>query len=802
MTLLDRFRRSVPWEDPDPSARAEAVRKIEDQALLARIAASDQDARVRRATVRRLNVPAAVAPLLKDVDGDVREEAAEALLALAMSKDPALAGAAVAVIDDVRRLSRVVRTAPVAAVRETALSRIGDARTLATVAKTAEVPAMRLEALRRLDEAALVLEVAIKSEHKDVAAAAVERLTEPDALRAVASQARNRAASRRAEARLEAMLSTSDPMPHGEPEESPVEAWAAQANPSPVAPAYGMQVPVESMAQADDVAPLDEEPAPVAVAPPEESVAQVDEASPPMEETRQEQAADDVDHEPAESPAAHEPMPPEEPHAKEKRAARVARVEALCAKLEEMRALPGLTLRDAEAALRDSKSEPDDAAVVPGKLAQRLKAARSSLFFRIQELREADEWSRWGNAAVQEELCRRLEALVAREDHERVAAELRQADVRWAEVRFAPKDQARALRDRYQAARAQIKARLDDYYAKREEEGSKNLEQREALCVRAEALADSTDWLKASEELKALQATWKSIGPTPRRQGQKLWKRFHAACDRFFTRRHDDLRQRKSEWAANLQGKESLCQQAEALAGSTDWEAAAAEVRRLQGEWRRIGPVRRRKSEEIWGRFRRACDAFFDRYKRRDALEVEARLAERERLCGELEGLLTVEEGAQPPEGLADKVLSLQAQARQQSQLPVERESALASRFAAARDRLIEAFPESFRGTELDPQANRSRKEKRCERLEAMLPSGEAEDPAQLSGAALARRLKEALASNTIAGRADVATRQRADALEVEAAQAAWKRLGPVPGKLGAELEERFRTACNRLAER
>src|SRR4029079_13289236 len=125
----------------------------------------------------------------------------------------------------------------------------------------------------------------------------------------------------------------------------------------------------------------------------------------------------------------------------------------------------------------DSKGEPDDAAVVPGKLAQRLKAARSSLFFRIQELREADEWSRWGNAAVQEELCRRLEALVAREDHERVAVELRQADARWAEVRFAPKDQARALRDRYQAARAQIKARLDDYYAKREEEGSRNLEQ-------------------------------------------------------------------------------------------------------------------------------------------------------------------------------------------------------------------------------------------------------------------------------------------------------------------------------------
>lgn len=798
MTLLDRFRRSAPWEDPDPSVRAEAVRKIEDQALLTRIAGSDPDARVRRATLRRLNMPGAVAPLAHDADADVREEALEALTAFAMGKDDALAAIAVAALDDARRLSLLAKSAPLPAVRESALSRIGEARTLAVIAKTAEVPTIRLEALRRIDEPSLVLEVATRSEHKDVAVAAVERLADPETLRSVASQARNKAASRRAEARLEAMLSTAGSADAREPDVDRSESPALEAAP-PAA---------EATEGADESSGPRAEPVQVSVS--GESTQGVMEAarSSDDEPRRDFDGAELVAAEPViKEPATEElredlPTLDAPPQNEERRQERIAQAEALCLRLEGLPTQPGLTLREAEIALRDSRSEPDDAGMVPTRLAQRLKAARSVLFSRLQELREADEWSRWGNAAVQEELCKGMEALVAREDYERVAVEMRAADARWAQARYAPKDQARALRERYQAARAQVKARLDAYYAKRSEEGVKNLEEREALCVRAEALADSTAWLKASEELKALQAKWKGIGSAPRRQGQKLWKRFHAACDRFFTRRQEDLRRRKTEWAANLQSKETLCGQAEALLDSSDWEAVATEIRRLQGEWRRIGPVRRNRSEEVWGRFRRACDAFFDRYRRRDALDLESRRAEREQVCRELELLLPAEGGAQAPEGLADAVLALEARMRQPLQLPAEQERSLVARFAAARDRLIEAFPDSFKGTDLDAQANRSRKDKLCARLEALLSTAGADDPGLLSGDALARRLKEALASNTIAGRNDAATRQRADAEEVEAAQAAWKRVGPVPGKLGAELEERFKSACARLVAR
>src|SRR5207247_3092367 len=105
-------------------------------------------------------------------------------------------------------------------------------------------------------------------------------------------------------------------------------------------------------------------------------------------------------------------------------------------------------------------------------------------------------------------------------------------------------------------------------------------------CERAEALADSTRWIQTAEEIKALQAEWKNVGPVSRGQEKATWERFRVACDRFFKRRHEDLAQRKVVWVENFAKKEALCVKAEALADSTDWEPAAAEIKRLQAEWK------------------------------------------------------------------------------------------------------------------------------------------------------------------------------------------------------------------------
>ncbi|MQA31646.1 MAG: DUF349 domain-containing protein, partial [Luteitalea sp.] len=118
-----------------------------------------------------------------------------------------------------------------------------------------------------------------------------------------------------------------------------------------------------------------------------------------------------------------------------------------------------------------------------------------------------------------------------------------------------------------------------------------------------------------------------------------IWDRFRAACDRFFTRRHEDLAQRKAIWAANLTRKETLSARAEALVSSTEWDQTAAEIKRLQVEWKAVGPVKKSKSEAIWQRFRSACDLFFARYAQRHDTARGERVAAREAICAELEAL-------------------------------------------------------------------------------------------------------------------------------------------------------------------
>jgi hypothetical protein len=303
----------------------------------------------------------------------------------------------------------------------------------------------------------------------------------------------------------------------------------------------------------------------------------------------------------------------------------------------------------------------------------------------------------------------------------------------------------------------------------------------------------------------------------PRQETRATWKRFREACDRFFTRRNADLTERKETWSANLAKKEALIARAEVLATSTEWERAAAEIRRLQAEWKTVGPVRRNKSEVVWQRFRAACDTFFDRYKRRDEIELEARHADREALVVELESL-GVPPGEAPlssaPEIVADiapaapgpvdqaalleRVRSLRSRWNQTS--PAVRSGAdpLSARFMSALERLIAAFPEAFRGTELDVEGNRQKMEKLVSRVEGFVKDSAAAAPAS-SSQALADMLREALASNTIGGRAGEESKWRAMAEDVRQAQASWSRLGPVPGDAGRQLADRFHRACSRF---
>jgi hypothetical protein len=283
-----------------------------------------------------------------------------------------------------------------------------------------------------------------------------------------------------------------------------------------------------------------------------------------------------------------------------------------------------------------------------------------------------------------------------------------------------------------------------------------------------------------------------------------IWDRFRTACDKFFTRRHDDLASRKASWAENLAKKDALCVRAEALAASTDWDQAALELKQLQAEWKTIGPVKKTKSEAIWQRFRGASDAFFARYgARHDTARLE-RIAAREAICAEIEALAAAEEA---PANLSE---TLRTQRNKWQQLiaarGVDPDNArqLDQRWTAATSALIARWPQAFAGTDLDPEENRKRMETLVRRVEdlATAVTGPSAAPALSPTDRLAAMLKEALAANTIGGRADDDSRMRAAAEEVRQAQANWSRIGPVPDDARRALADRFQKACRRISER
>lgn len=483
----------------------------------------------------------------------------------------------------------------------------------------------------------------------------------------------------------------------------------------------------------------------------------------------------------------------------------VQRIDQLIERVHKRAEAEDLTLKEADKAARDLRAAIETPLTVPHHereyLVERLKAALAALAPKLHELREMDEWKRFANAAVQEELIAQAEALGKKydlekpDDMEKAARELHDIQERWKTAAEAPRAQAQTLWHRYRQAADPIQAKAREFFASRAAEREANLKIKLALCERAEALADSTDWIKTAEEMKKLQAEWQASGPVPRPETRAVWKRFRDACDRFFTRRNEDLAQRKEVWSVNQAKKEALCARAEELAESRDWDKAAAELRRLQAEWKNVGPVRRAKSEALWQRFRTAADHFFDRYKRRDEIEVESRQADREALITELESLFPAE-GAEPAGDLLEKVRSLRTRWNQSTTAVRSGADPLSARFVNAMERLLTSFPEPFRGTELDVEASRQRMEKLVSRIEALVADA---DPKADTPQDLAARLREALASNTIGGRAGDESKWRGMAEEVRQAQSSFARLVPVPGETGRQLNDRFHKACNRF---
>lgn len=482
----------------------------------------------------------------------------------------------------------------------------------------------------------------------------------------------------------------------------------------------------------------------------------------------------------------------------------LARLAKLAERLERLQTTETISLKKAEPGLREVRAALEDMPSLPSRrdhhsMVDRLKALQSALAPKVAELRESDSWKRWANANVQEELCAQVEALREVADPVAASRQLRDLQARWKTASVVSRDKSQALWERFQAGAEEVRRRLAAHQAEMDHAAAGSRERKEALCQQAEALGESSEWTKTAEAIKALQAEWKTVGPATRGHEKALWERFRKACDRFFTRRDEDLASRRQAWAKNLAAQEALCVQAEALEASTDWKNSAEAFKRLQVEWKTIGSVRRSHSEKTWQRFRSACDRFFERFKRRDQIELATLAASREALCGELEALMP---GGPVDPALLPRLQEIRTRWQAGPSLPAEIATPLVERFQSALGRIIETHPEIVKGTDLDIEANRAGLEALCLRVEKLMQSEEAGDDAGLSPAArLALRWREAMATNTIGGKAADEARWRIRSEEMKRAQEAWQRVGYVPEGIRRPLAERFERASRRFVE-
>ncbi len=230
-----------------------------------------------------------------------------------------------------------------------------------------------------------------------------------------------------------------------------------------------------------------------------------------------------------------------------------------------------------------------------------------------RELRDLDFKK---NLEVKEKFCEEAEALAENPSVVEAFKELQKLHEQWKEYGPVAKEFREQIWDRFKAATSVINKKYQAHFEAQKESQAENLARKTALCEQVEEIADrevteSNQWNAFSKEIEDIQKVWKTIGFASKKENQKIYDRFRAACDKFYGRKRDFYTEYKDNINSNLEKKIALCVEAEELKTSTDWKKTTDRFINLQKQWKEIGAVPRKKSDQLWKRFRAACDEFF-----------------------------------------------------------------------------------------------------------------------------------------------------------------------------------------------
>ena len=244
---------------------------------------------------------------------------------------------------------------------------------------------------------------------------------------------------------------------------------------------------------------------------------------------------------------------------------------------------------------------------------ERFKEASSRINKRHQEHFESLKAEQMKNLSLKQELCEKTEALttrpaLTRKEWNKASEELLEIQKVWKTIGFAPKRENNRIYERFRNACDKFFELKRDFYAGVKTEMEHNLSLKNELCEAAEALINSEEWKHATEELIALQARWKQIGPVARRHSDIIWKRFRAACDKFFERKAAHFSSVDSEHEENLKLKQALLAEMKAA----DVKAGGFEaVKEFQRRWSQIGFVPIKHKDALQKEYKSIVDGMF-----------------------------------------------------------------------------------------------------------------------------------------------------------------------------------------------
>ena len=300
------------------------------------------------------------------------------------------------------------------------------------------------------------------------------------------------------------------------------------------------------------------------------------------------------------------------------------------------------------------------------------------------------------NLEIKQRLCEAAEKLADEPDVVSAFHQWQKLNEEFRDTGPVAKEQREEIWARFKAATTAIHRRHQQHFEALKEKERNNLDQKTVICEIVEAidcneLTTPSQWEEKAQEVIALQAKWKTIGYAPQKMNVQIYERFHKACDEFFHKRSEFFKSMKENMNANLEKKRALCEQAEALKDSTDWKATAEALTKLQKEWKTIGPVNKRHSNEVWKRFITACDYFFDQRNKAQSSQRSQEQENLEKKKAIIEQLNAIDENADSEEA-AQLVRDLTKQWNSIGHVPIKEKDKIYKRYRTIVDQLFDRF--------------------------------------------------------------------------------------------------------------